>query len=102
MKKSTLLSILLLLFLNCFGASNIFNVMDYGAIDDGKTLSTASIQKAIDACAANGGGMVLVPKGEFLVGTLNLRSNIDFHFETGATLIATTDLTQYQKHNEYP
>lgn len=102
MKKTLLLLTLLLSFVSGYGQSNIFNIMEYGAVNDGKTLTTAAIQKAIDACAANGGGMVYVPKGEFLVGTLNLKSNVDFHLETGATIVATTDLTQYQKHYDYP
>jgi polygalacturonase len=43
-----------------------------------------------------------VPKGEYLVGTLNLKSYVEFHLETGAILKATTDLSKYQKHNEQP
>lgn len=82
------------------GGKGEFNVLDYGAKDDGKTLTTASIQSAIDDCAEAGGGVVIVPKGDYLVGTINLRSNIEFRFSTGARLIATTDLTQYQRHND--
>lgn len=88
--------------LSCSEKSNIYNVRDYGAHNDGETLTTEQIQKAIDACAQNGGGMVYIPKGEFLVGTLNLKSNVNFHMETGAILKATTDLSQYQIHNQYP
>jgi polygalacturonase len=102
MKKILLLFSLFFPLLSCYAKSDVYNILDFGAAADGKTLTTASIQKAIDACAANGGGMVYVPKGEFLIATLNLASNVDFHMETGATLIATTDLTQYQKHNEQP
>lgn len=86
--------------MGCNGHTNdLFNVLDYGAGNDGRTLATASIQSAIDACARVGGGVVLLPKGDYLVGTLNLRSHIEFRFETGARLIATTDLAQYQRHN---
>lgn len=77
------------------------NVMDFGAKNTGNELTTIEIQKAIDQCSREGGGVVTVPKGLYLVGTLNLKSNIEFHFEKGAVLKATTDLTQYQKHNEY-
>lgn len=76
-----------------------FNVLDYGAKADGKTLTTTSIQTTIDRCAEAGGGVVFLPKGDYLVGTLNLRSNIEFRFGTGARLIASTDLAQYQRHN---
>ncbi|HET6558735.1 MAG TPA: glycosyl hydrolase family 28 protein [Prolixibacteraceae bacterium] len=103
MKKCLLLiALLFAIAASSYAKSAVFNILDYGAVGDGKTLTTASIQKAIDACAANGGGLVTVPKGEFLIGTLNLASNVEFHMETGATLIATTDLTQYQIHNEQP
>ena len=46
------------------------NVKDYGAKGDGITLDTEAFQKAIDA-----GGMVYVPEGEYIVGTLYLKSN---------------------------
>jgi polygalacturonase len=76
-----------------------YNVADFGAKGDGKTLATKQIQKTIDYCASQGGGVVLLPSGDFLTGTLNLRSGVEFRFETGARLVATTDLRQYQKHN---
>lgn len=80
--------------------SGIYDITDYGASPDGKTLTTAAIQKAIDACADDGGGVVLVPKGEYLTGTLNLKSNVEFRLEQGSRLVATTDLKQYQRHND--
>ena len=67
---------------------------------DGSSLVTDKIQKVIDACAEAGGGVVSLPKGDYLVGTLNLRDNVEFHFENGARLVATTDTTKYQTHNE--
>lgn len=84
-------------------ASNatVYNVMDFGAISNGKDLTTIHIQKAIDKCFLDGGGVVYLPKGEYLVGTLNLKSNVEFHLEHGAVLKATTDLSKYQKHNDH-
>lgn len=80
--------------------AGIYNVLKFGARNDGSRLTTDKIQQAIDRCAEEGGGVVYVPKGDYLVGTLNLRSNIEFRMETGARLVATTDLTQYQRHND--
>jgi polygalacturonase len=77
-----------------------FNVMDYGAVADGKILTTEAIQCTIDTCAKAGGGTVFLPTGTYLVGTINLYSNIEFLMEHGAILKATTDLTAYQRHNE--
>ncbi|MDR2563333.1 MAG: hypothetical protein LBC98_05255 [Prevotellaceae bacterium] len=104
-RTKTILSLIALAFI--FGCSEsdgrkVYNVKNFGAKNDGKTLATESIQSAIDKCFKDGGGQVLVPAGEYLVGTLNLKSNIDFHIEAGATLIATTDLEKYQIHNNHP
>ena len=38
-------------------------ITDYGAIGDGNTLNTKAIQSAIDRCASDGGGVIVVPKG---------------------------------------
>jgi len=94
-----------LLFFVCFSAeiySAEYNIKDFGAIGNGKELTTIHIQKAIDKCFSDGGGIVLVPRGEYLTGTLNLRSGIELRLEPGAVLKATTDLTKYQIHNEQP
>lgn len=98
MSKRILLSILCLtLWIGANAAT--YNVMDYGAKNNGSELTTAHIQQAIDRCYENGGGTVYIPQGTYLVGTINLRSNVEFHFESGAILKATTDLSKYQKHN---
>jgi hypothetical protein len=66
-----------------------FNVRDHGAVGDGTTLDTQAIQRAIDAAAA-AGGRVIVPGGrQFLVGTLELKSGIEFHLADDATLRAS-------------
>lgn len=91
----------LLLWLSGVKAAT-YNITAFGAVGDGISLSTGAIQKAIDKCHDDGGGLVYVPQGTYLTGTLNLKSNVEFHFETGSVLKATTDLTQYQKHNENP
>jgi len=74
----------------------VFSVRDYGAIGDGKTLDTAGINKAIEACAAAGGGQVLFPPGKYLSGTVHLKSHVTLLLDAGARLIGTTDLAQYQ------
>lgn len=66
----------------------IFNIRDYGAVADGMTNNAAAIQRAIDDAALKG-GRVVVPAGEYLSGTLVLKSNIDFHLEKGAVLISS-------------
>ena len=103
-RKIRLLAGLLAAVLLCGGCggrpTGIYDVRDFGAVGDGRSLTTKHLQAAIDRCAGEGGGVVLVPKGDYLTGTLNLRSRVEFRFEQGARLVATTDLTQYQKHND--
>ncbi len=72
-----------------------FSIMDYGAVADGSTLNTQAIQKAIDACAAAGGGHVIVPAGTFLTGPIHLASNIDLHVDEGAKVFFSRNLDDY-------
>ena len=76
--------------------SGKFNVRDYGATGNGKTLDTPAINKAIEACAAAGGGQVLLSPGKYLSGTVHLKSNVTLFLEAGAVLIGTPDLNKYQ------
>ena len=62
------------------------DILAYGAVADGATDSTTAIQRAIDACAAAGGGRVTVPAGVFRSYTLSLKTNVELHLEAGAVL----------------
>ena len=73
-----------------------FVITDFGAKSDTTVLSTAAIQTAIDCCA-NEGGRVVVPAGNFKTGTIVLRSNVNLHLESGATLYGSTDLRDYRR-----
>ncbi len=70
-------------------------VTEFGAVGDGKTLNTEAIQKAIDQANKNGGGKVIIPEGEFLSGSIILKSNVELHLEEGAVLLGTTDPHAY-------
>jgi hypothetical protein len=78
-------------------AQRVFNVRDHGAAGDGATLETTAINRAIEACAASGGGQVLFPPGRYLSGTVQLRSHITLFFEAGARLMGTTNLAEYRQ-----
>lgn len=79
------------------GTPGLFSVRDHGAAGDGKTLDTAAINKAIEACAAAGGGQVRFPPGAYLSGTVYLKSKVTLYLDAGATLIGTADLAQYRQ-----
>lgn len=72
-----------------------YNIVNYGAVNDTTKLSTAAVQKAIDACSVAGGGRVVVPTGNYKIGTIILKSNVHMHLEQGATLYGSTDLKDY-------
>jgi polygalacturonase len=67
----------------------VFEVTRFGAVGDGKTPATAAIQRAIEACAAAGGGVVHVPPGRFLCGALFLRSHLRLCLSAGSTLVTS-------------
>lgn len=73
----------------------IHNIREFGATGDGQVLDSPAIQKAIDACAQQGGGTVLFPPGTYLSGTLYLKSHMRLRMERGACLLGTKDLTHY-------
>ena len=73
----------------------IFEISQFGAKDDGKTLNTAVIQAAIDACHAAGGGTVLCEAGVYLTGALVLKSNVELHLAHGCKLVGSTRQEDY-------
>lgn len=72
-----------------------FNIIKYGAKNDGITLNTKSINAAIVACHQKGGGVVVVPKGMWLTGPIELKSNVNLHLQANALLQFTRDFNQY-------
>ncbi len=79
------------------GESSI-DIRRFGAKPDGKTLATEAIQKAVDRCAEQGGGTVYLPPGNWLSGTIFLKSHVTLYLEAGCTLIGSTDLAHYPPH----
>jgi polygalacturonase len=89
------LTIALLLALSMQVRAADFPVSSYGTVGDGVTLNTASIQQAIDACSAAGGGRVVLGRGSFLTGTLVMKSHVELHLKKRAVLLGSTDPAHY-------
>lgn len=70
------------------GTSGLFNVRNFGAAGDGRTLDTEAINRAIDQAFASGGGTVLFPSGSYLTFSIHLKSGVHLHLMQGATVLA--------------
>lgn len=82
-------------------AANVCDARAYGAKADGSTLDTAAIQKAIDTCAAKGGGRVVLSGGTFLSAPIVLKSDIDLDIAKGATLLGSGNHADYPQITEF-
>jgi polygalacturonase len=88
MKKITLFLLLIISITQLQAQPNWYNIRTYGAKGDGQTMNNKAIDAAIDAAAAAGGGTVYFPAGNYLSGTIHLKSKITLRLEQGCTLIA--------------
>ena len=96
MKKTILMATLILSFLAGKAEAHDYNIVAYGAKADTTELSTKALQQAIDDCAKAGGGKVVVPTGQYKIGSVVLKSDVHLYLEQGATLFGSTDLKDYQ------
>ncbi|HLZ53419.1 MAG TPA: glycosyl hydrolase family 28-related protein, partial [Verrucomicrobiae bacterium] len=76
-------------------AKGEFNVRAFAATGDGTTKDTAAFQKALDACAAAGGGTVAVPAGDYLIGSIVIGNHTTLRLESHAYLVGSPDLADY-------
>ena len=72
-----------------------YYVNNYGAIADGKTVTTKAIQAAIDACAKNGGGIVSFKPGVYLMGSVFLKSNVHVEIDKGVLIKGSQNFDDY-------
>ena len=74
---------------------DLLNPRHFGAIGDGKALDSHAINAAIEACTKAGGGVVYCSPGQYLCGTVELKSNVTLYLEAGAVILGSTDVAQY-------
>jgi polygalacturonase len=70
-------------------------ISDFGAVGDGVTLNTKAIERASHACAAKGGGVVVVPRGTFVTGSIFLKQGVDLRIEKWGVLKGSQDTNDY-------
>jgi hypothetical protein len=70
-------------------------ITDRGAVADGRTANHHAINAAIAELSAAGGGRVVVPRGTFLAGTIELKSFVTLHLEEGAVLLGSPRIEDY-------
>ncbi len=96
MKALVLTFVLSLLIAAASAQQKVFNIMDYAAHPDGVSDNTESIQKAIDAASAAGGGKVIIPDGFYLTGQLILKTGVELHLSDNANLLGTISRFDYK------
>lgn len=82
------------------GKSRNVNVTDFGAVGNGTFINTTAFRNAVDTCHFTGGGTVTVPQGNYLTGTIVLRSDVNLHLEPGAVILGSPGLNDYFLNNE--
>ncbi len=70
-------------------------ISEFGAVGDGQTLNTKAIQAAINKCATDGGGVLVIPKGTFLTGSIYFRQDVDLYLEKDGILKGTVNPDDY-------
>jgi polygalacturonase len=72
-----------------------FNVRDFGASGNGTNKDTVAFQKALDACAISGGGDVIVPPGNYLIGSVEMGNRTILRLETNSIITGSPDQQDY-------
>ena len=70
-------------------------ITDYGAVGDSQAVNTHAIQDAINKCAADGGGVLVVPKGTFLCGSIFFKQGVNLLIEKEGVLKGTDNPDDY-------
>lgn len=89
-------------FFLCFevNATN-YDIRAFGAKGDGKTLNTAFIQAAIDQAHVEGGGVVVIPEGYYLTGSIWMKSGVTLHLKKRAVLLGSTNFKDYARGHKW-
>lgn len=86
--RKILLLFMLVVGMASYASTVDYNVRNFGAKGDGRTLDHQAINAAIDTCVAHGGGRVVIPAGTYLCGSIRMKSNVELHISAGAKILA--------------
>lgn len=93
MRLPTLLLLVATLVASAHAAT--YNVREFGATGDGTTKDTVAFQRALDTCAVNGGGDVVVPAGRYLIGSVQVGHRTFLRLEKDSVIVGSPDLVDY-------
>ncbi len=79
----------------CASRAGDVDISSFGAVGDGVSLNSGALQKAIDHCSETGGGVVRIPAGQFVIGTVQIKSNVTLSLDYGAQLLGSQDMKDY-------
>jgi polygalacturonase len=74
----------------------IYRITDYGVVNDSSVIQTEKIQAVIDKATEAGGGVVLIPEGTFLSGSLFFKTKTHLHLEKDAVLKGSDDISDFR------
>jgi len=77
-------------------STGIFDVTKYGVLGDAKTNNTKAIKAVVEQAEKNGGGTIYFPPGEYVTGSIEIKSNMTLYLESGAVILAS------ENPNDYP
>jgi polygalacturonase len=100
-RKTVFAAAALWLVAGALASAETCDVRKLGAAGDKRANDTAAIQAAIDACGKAGGGTVCFPAGDYLSGTLHLRSKVALSLEPGATIWSSREAGDYEPTARY-
>ena len=82
----------------------MYNILDFGAKNDGITNSTPAVRAAVAECVKNGGGVVYIPNGTYVLASVQIFSNVHFVFEPGAKILGSLNPDDFDEREkiDYP
>jgi polygalacturonase len=101
MKKSSCCWMVILMAMPAVVRAVELDMQQFGAKNDGKTVNTTFIQRAIDECSKQGGGVVKFPAGEYVSGTILLKDNVHLVLDEHAKLLGSLDIADYTAPDKF-